>query len=233
LEKKELMNFFFRNIARICFRIGDYCIRRIEGKKGEILKKWMNEKGDETMRLNYPSLCGDSFVMDLGGYKGQWTSDIYAKYNCTIWVFEPFKGFSSGIAERFSKNNKIRVFDFGLGNRSGKQPLYINNDSSSMYKQNNHSTPAEAKQEDINSFFLDNDIRSVDLIKINIEGGEYDVLDRLIDTGLVKIVKNIQVQFHDFVPGAKKRMKKIQEDLQHTHFPTYQYEFVWENWERR
>jgi len=67
-------------------------------------------------------------------------------------------------------------------------------------------------------------------MKINIEGSEYDLLEHLLETNYVKIIKNIQVQFHDFVPNAEKRMKRIQEKLQKTHYLTYQYPFVWENW---
>ena len=69
-------------------------------------------------------------------------------------------------------------------------------------------------------------------MKINIEGGEYDLLDRLITTGLVGKIDNIQVQFHEFVPNAKERMQNIQKKLSKTHTPTYQYEFIWENWKR-
>jgi FkbM family methyltransferase len=209
-------------------------LRRLENEKDKEAKRWVNAKGDETMRLDYPFITEQAFVMDLGGYKGGWASDIYAKYNCTIWIFEPFKDFAAGIKERFLKNSKIRVFDFGLGKSAEKQTLYIDDNSSSLYRQNNKSiNKAEVVLKDINLFFNDNNIKQVDLMKINIEGGEYDVLDSLIDTGLVKNVKNIQVQFHDFVPDAKKRMRQIQENLNFTHFVTYQYEFVWENWQRR
>ena len=68
-------------------------------------------------------------------------------------------------------------------------------------------------------------------MKINIEGGEYDLLDSLISADIVQSIANIQVQFHDFlIKDAKEKMRKIQEKLSLTHEPTYQYEFVWENW---
>ena len=79
-------------------------------------------------------------------------------------------------------------------------------------------------------FFREKNTRQIDLMKINIEGGEYDLLDHLIESGFVKNIKNIQVQFHDFVPRAMERMKKIQRELQKTHHLTYQYLFVFENW---
>ena len=52
----------------------------------------------------------------------------------------------------------------------------------------------------------------------------------MIETGFVNQIDNIQVQFHDFIPNAEERMQKIQKHLEKTHRLTYQYLFVWENW---
>ncbi len=54
-----------------------------------------------------------------------------------------------------------------------------------------------------------------------------------METGLVKQLRDIQVQFHDFVADAPARMKKIQERLAVTHELSWQYRFVWENWHCR
>ena len=69
-------------------------------------------------------------------------------------------------------------------------------------------------------------------MKINIEGGEYSLLEDLISNRLVANIKDIQVQFHTFAPNALERMKNIQMELSKTHHLTYNYPFVWENWER-
>jgi len=63
--------------------------------------------------------------------------------------------------------------------------------------------------------------------------GEYELLEKLIETGLIGIFENVQVQFHDVAPDSHSRMERIQKALGKTHTPTYQYEFVWENWTRR
>ena len=46
------------------------------------------------------------------------------------------------------------------------------------------------------------------LMKINIEGGEYDLLEELLDENMIKQIVNLQVQFHDFVERSDERMKK-------------------------
>ena len=220
-----------QKIAKLSYKIGDYCTRKLEGEKEKTANRWFADRGDETFRLNYPELTEDSLVMDLGGYKGGWASDMYAKYNCTVWIFEPVKEFADNIRERFSRNKKISVFEFGLGNGNSSRPIYLDNDGTSFYKVG--ARTVEAIQKDIRQFFLEQKIAAVALMKINIEGGEYELLENLVDSGLIQNIKNVQVQFHDFVPGAKMKMKRIQERLSSTHVLTYQYEFVWENWQRK
>ena len=85
--------------------------------------------------------------------------------------------------------------------------------------------------ESISNFIKNNNIKKIDLLKLNIEGGEYDALDDLINSGLLNIITNLQVQFHNFFPDAKKKMLNIHKELRKTHHITYQYEFVMENWQ--
>ena len=79
-------------------------------------------------------------------------------------------------------------------------------------------------------FIAGQSISRIDLMKINIEGGEYDLLEHLIDSGVIGAIADVQVQFHDFVPHAEKRMEEIQRRLSETHELTWQYKFIWENW---
>ncbi|MFA7192126.1 MAG: FkbM family methyltransferase [Candidatus Paceibacterota bacterium] len=189
---------------------------------------WFKNDGDKTLRLNY-ELNESSVVVDVGGYEGQWASDIFAKYCSTILIFEPVKSFADKIKARFRSNSKIKVYDIGLSNQDKDINISLLGDSSSIYKEDSNSE--YIKIVDSSKFFNDNNIQYIDLMKINIEGSEYELLENLISSGFIKKIKNIQVQFHDFVPNAKDRMTKIQKELSKTHHTTYQYEFVWENWE--
>ena len=78
------------------------------------LRRWHTDSGDETLRLNYP-LSEDALVLDLGGYKGQWSSDLFARFGCRIWVFEPIGAFVHQIRERFKHNRRIGVYACALG----------------------------------------------------------------------------------------------------------------------
>jgi FkbM family methyltransferase len=198
------------------------------------LKKWFQDKGDRTLRLDY-ELHENSVVFDLGGYEGQWAADIYCKYSCHIFVFEPSLTFFNSIKSRFLKNDKVKIFQFGLAAKDSQEKLFLQQDGSSMFSR---AGAGEGKFEiislqDICKFASEYEIDAIHLMKVNIEGGEYDLLERIISSGLIHKIDNIQIQFHEFVDNAERRMKSIQDELSKTHEPTYQYNFVWENWKNR
>lgn len=42
------------------------------------VRRWFRDKGDSTLRLDYP-LNADSIVLDVGGYKGDFSALIHEK----------------------------------------------------------------------------------------------------------------------------------------------------------
>lgn len=192
------------------------------------VQPWFASNGDQTLRLNY-DLKSDSIVFDVGGFKGEFAAEILCKYNANIYIFEPIRDFSLIIKNKFSNNEKVKSFNFGLAGKEQELKISLSDNSSSIYLNGENKEMIQLKS--IVDFIKTNNIKQIDLIKINIEGGEYELLESLIENGCISIFKNIQVQFHDFLfENAKERMNKIQENLSKTHELTYQYEFVWENW---
>jgi FkbM family methyltransferase len=191
---------------------------------------WRAAQGDATLRLEY-ALSAESVVFDLGGYEGQWASDIHAMYGCRVYVFEPVPAFAARIARRFQRNPHIRVFDFGLAPQHDTARIGLAQDASSTFKAGAESV--DIRLEAIEAFLRRENIGSIDLMKINIEGGEYALLEHMLDRSLTDRIRDIQVQFHDFVPDAEARMAAIQQRLARSHAPTYQFPFVWENWRLR
>lgn len=193
----------------------------------ERLDVWQRDPQYTERRFDYP-LDQNSLVLDLGGYEGQWASDIYSRYCCTIHVFEPVEDYAASIQRRFAKNQNIVVHPFGFGAADTTIQIGLGADRSSVFHMSAQTcTGRIVKAED---FLKAQGIAHIDLMKINIEGGEYELLEHLLDTGLVAQIENIQVQFHDFIPNAEARMHSIQEKLRQSHALTYQVEFIWENW---
>jgi FkbM family methyltransferase len=195
-----------------------------------MVAKWNADGGDECFRFDYPLTAG-SFVLDLGGYQGQWAADLYARHRCRIAVFEPVARFAADIRARFAGNPDVAVYDLGLGGTSRTETLQLRGAGSSTHRRGGAAETIRIV--DADAWLAEHDVAAVALMKINTEGGEFELLERLLDTGRITTIGDIQVQFHDVVRDSAARMEAIQARLRATHEPTYQYRFVWENWRRK
>lgn len=193
--------------------------------------RWIKDRGETELRLNYENLNSDSRVLDIGGYRGDFAYEINQKFGCSVYVFEPHPVFFEIIKNRFKNNSKIKVYNFGLSDRTGTFELSDADNSSSTLKEgtsSNFSIKCEFKE--IHVVLDQLELKEIDLIKINIEGGEYDLLEHISSKGGLAVAKNYQIQFHNFVDDAKKRRSLIQKKLGLTHKQDWCYDFVWESW---
>ena len=75
-------------------------------------------------------------------------------------------------------------------------------------------------------------LENVGLMKINIEGAEFPLLEKMIECDLLKCVDCFLIQFHEWHPGAYKKRRRIRDELAKTHRLEWDYYFVWEKWVR-
>lgn len=191
--------------------------------------KWYRDKGDEYLRLEY-NLNEDSIVFDIGGYVGDFAEKISKKFGCKIYLFEPSQSFYKKCLERFKNNKNILCFNYGVGNLNGDFVLSNDNEASSTKRKISDKEGEKIKIKKISNIIEEQRVNNIDLMKINIEGGEYDLLSFLINENLISKINNIQVQFHSFVPNAVKKREEITNLLKNTHKNDWSYYFVWENW---
>jgi FkbM family methyltransferase len=198
------------------------------------INHWFRDKGDTTLRVNYP-LTEKSIVFDLGGYKGDWADTIVKKYNPFIFIFEPVPDYYKLIVDKFQGNSKVKVYQFGLSSTNTSEKISILQEASSIYRDGNedNSDKIDINLKDIKEFLKAEKIASVELIKINIEGGEYPLLQYMIKEELIPIFQELQIQFHTCYPNPHACRLDIRESLQKTHSLTYDYPFVWENWSKK
>lgn len=192
-------------------------------------RAWIKKRGDTTLRLDY-RLSANSIVFDLGGYEGSWATEIVRKFDAHVYVFEPIPEYYNNIRDKLAENSKVRVFNFGLSAKTGVFKLGMLGDGSSLHRQGDSQIDVDIK--DIAEFISEYGITAIDLIKINIEGEEFPLLERMIETGIVGQCRDIQVQFHSFYPDADIERARIRARLEDTHYLTYDFPFIWENWRR-
>jgi FkbM family methyltransferase len=195
-----------------------------------ILGRWNADGGDDRFRFDY-DLQPDSVVVDFGGDEGQWASDLYARQRCRMYVFEPIPAYADSITRRFARNPDITVYPFALGAGDRTEYLSVAWASSSAHK--NKGAESQVEFRDVRAWFDEAQIQEVAQARINIEGGEYGLLERMLDTDLVHRIDAIQVQYHYFVDNADERMARIQERVAVTRTPTWQYRYIRENRQRK
>lgn len=212
---------------------------KVNGKESDFPKiqyvrvqSWFRDNRTKNLRVDGFELDENSIVFDVGGYKGEWAEDMFQRYKCKIFIFEPVSDFYSTIVKKFSGNSQITIFRFGLNDIDTEIEINRSEDASSVF--NNEGDRTEKIQlKSIVNFISENNIDHVDLIKLNIEGGEYPIFDSLLKTRKIDIFNEILVQFHDFVNDAPLKMARIQSSLSENFDLIFQYHFVWERWKRK
>jgi FkbM family methyltransferase len=216
--------------SKVIYLIKLYLIR---DKDTNEFNRWFNDNGDTELRLNYPELNSNSVVFDLGGFEGDFAHEIFQKYNCNIFIFEPHPEFYLKCKKRFKKNKKIHIYNYGLSDKNITLDLVDDSNRSSTEVNHLNNTKKISCMFKSFDYVLDKvNVKLIDLMKINIEGGEYQLLNSMILNGQLEMVLNYQIQFHKFIPNAITKRNLITKALSQKFVRTWCYDFVWENWEK-
>lgn len=171
----------------------------------------------EHIRYEY-DLKQDSIVIDLGAYRGEWANEIHARYGCQVVVVEP--------TEYINDFKHGPIINKAAGTHNGKMSFGGRAYYSSIFEPGDH----EYLCFDVNALL--EQYETIDLLKLNIEGAEYDVLSHIIGAGLHTRIKNVQVQFHQIAGVPFERWyKEIADKLSKTHSLPWRYPYCWENWQ--
>ena len=224
----------FRNLRSLKRSVRKFYETRIKQDPKVIGYHDYLSKGGEALRLNYP-LKRDSIVIDAGGYHGDFAADIICKYNCKVDVFEPVRQYALQIEERFRFNDRVSVVEAGLGASEKEEYISVAEAGSTVFPgRNDYVTREKIRIISVQEYIQSKGYSEVDLLKVNIEGGEYDLLDSILKcAALIHSIKFLQIQFHDFVPEAEVRRLEIRRKLSGTHKLMWDFPFIWESWERR
>lgn len=198
--------------------------------------KWLAARGRDEHLLHTAELNENSVVLDVGAYIGEWAQDMRDRYSCTIHAFEPEPRNFRQLEKRTAADNHITAYRYGLGDRDETVRMSLEFLGSSAFgdvagKQGVDWDEAEIR--DVAAIWSELALDNVDLMKVNIEGGEFPLFERMIERDLLGRVDCYLIQFHEWHPGAYSRRRRIQKALARTHQLEWDYHFVWEKWVRR
>lgn len=172
----------------------------------------------EDLRYEGYNLTPDSIVIDAGGYQGRFAEEIVKRYNCRVYSFEPV------FYRHCTSTDKILFFPVGLWSKTMLTDFAIKGDMTGKWADGPSVHVVLVNVVEVLKAFP-----QIDLLKLNIEGAEYEVLDAILNAGLQTSIKNIQVQFHALSDEMGARYESIRARLLETHELTYDFPFCWQN----
>ena len=200
-------------------------LRRVGPWQILLARGWLLARGDERLRRNCHVSSGQT-VIDVGAYKGDFTAFARERWDATVIAVEPIPAFADALNSRFESDAAITIVSAALGASTGTIDIALAADGSSAWSQ---GEVIRVPLLDVADIVGD---QQVALMKVNAEGAEFDVLERLIASGQITQIRAIQVQFHRFVPEARQRRSSIRRALKRTHRCAMNVPWVWEQWER-
>lgn len=201
----------------------------IKTENGQAWLKWLVE--GPSFFHHFPFLTRRSIVWEVGAYEGEWASEIAKKYGCRVHAFEPILK-SYEVCRHTCYELPVTVHHFGLGAWTRGLLFGNNHDSSGLFSDMDWKESVDIRE--IGEVMGELGFPGVDLIHINIEGGEYELLPHLHQQNLTRHFYSFLVQFHEFPDrGREEERGIIRRQLSETHDMVFQYDLIYELWVRR
>lgn len=191
----------------------------------ETLDRYFAEGGDQKFRLDH-YVVRQGLIIEIGACDGEFTEKLAAKFpHASIIAVEPVRSLFEKAEQRLAHLPNVVVTNLGLWTYDGM--VNMTDDGPASRVQDGGS---QVKMTEVGRYLKG--LGDIQLVIMNIEGSEYDLLPIIIQSGAIKKIRNLQIQFHDTYDDAEIAMMALQWDLSTTHTLTYQYPFVMENWRR-
>jgi FkbM family methyltransferase len=138
-------------------------------------------------------------ILDCGSNIG--ISLLYWKYkfkNPKIIAFEPFENLSNFLKNNSTKNNiNVEIENVALGKDNKLISFFLDNENlttGSSTRSRGGKYEYKVQQRKLSEYFKELDY--IDLVKMDIEGAEYEVLNDLIQTNQIVKCKVYVIEFH-------------------------------------
>lgn len=188
-----------------------YLLRRahIAGKYYEIFYEFylQNQNGKKVV------------FVDCGAHAGVF-SDVALACGGICYAFEPNKYLYAFLRDLYKGNEKLILSNQAVSNKNGKTTFYTYasnavSDGAGIMR-NNLGVGYEVEMLDFCEFLKDiiQKHHKISLIKIDIEGAEFDVLDSLIEQKLYENVEYIMVETHErFFENPKEKIENLKNKI--------------------
>ena len=192
--------------------------------------------------------------IDVGAFKGKYT-DLILKIekSCKVIMIEPQKKYYALLESKYRNNNQIEILNIGLSAKKAILKLKINkheitstfsefnnmnkylNYKAVLFSSNLKNMTSNLENVEVfplNEILKRKNLNSIDLIKIDTEGHEYEVLDGM--QNYIKKINYILIEFHIDKIYEDYNSKRIHNLLEENNFVLLKkFNFPFTTWEDR
>jgi FkbM family methyltransferase len=205
---------------------------------GEIAdNKWFQETVTEEIfiREDYTEkfpIEKDDIVLDIGASVGPFTFSILDKQPKHVYCFEPKKTLFDTMVQNIGNNSNVTLINKGINNVDGEtefKGLYFSDVVET------HGRTAIADAITFDTFLEEYEVSQIDFMKIDCEGGEYDIFTTERLPWIKQNVKKIVGEWHLATPELKEKFRTFRDTyLKQFHtFDVYSWDGVdikWDLW---
>ena len=184
------------------------------------------EKLKFDIKLNQTGL-----VLDMGAYLGEYTEVILQKNKqITFWLYEPIPEFFMVCTNKFKDKENIVVHQKAVSADGRNFQMQIDG-LRSRKESSIFFDSVTIESQSIQEIF--DTVIEIELVKMNIEGMEYECLEQLIRTNSLVKARYLLIQFHNFEKDSHKRRDLIRKQMEIDFKNIYTFEWIWELWIRK
>lgn len=182
---------------------------------------------DPELRFDF-AVADGATVVDAGAYVGEWATGMAARHRCRIECFEINPRVIPALDAAVRGWGSVVVHAHGLGATDGTAQLTAQGPGSTTFG----DVPVlEVEVRDVAAVLDELQVDRIAVMKLNIEGGEYEVLGRLVESGWLNRIDALLIQFHEWIPGSHRARRRIRRALRTTHGETWCFPWVFERWD--
>jgi FkbM family methyltransferase len=147
-------------------------------------------------------LTKDSVIVDAGAHRGEFSAEIIRRFGCQCHLVEA----NPRLVETLMIARAESVTTAALGGRDGRGMLHVseNPEASGLFAAGPATTSVEVETISLATLMRRLGITKIDLLKLDIEGAEFDLIASTPDQ-ILHCINQITVEFHDFKPAFRNR----------------------------
>ena len=185
--------------------------------------------GGEGLRWRGVSLNPQDVALDFGGFRGDYAAKLRRRFDCSVHVFEPIPVHVEELRRRFGDDPKVTVHGYAVGSSTGTLEMHVDGDASGAFVSGPPTQVPVLAMETVARQLPER----IALAKLNIEGGEFDLLPAMAASGVLARTARLLVQFHAVTSQPDQDRELCRQMLARDHECDGDYPWVWESWSSR